>query len=54
LHTMPWSGPQPCPGCLVTEGNFHHPDCPNEECPGCGGLLMQCNCEHLDPRKLPQ
>lgn len=47
LPPVPWSGASPCPGCLVTAGNFHHPDCPDEECPRCHDLLSDCSCELL-------
>lgn len=33
-----------CPECAVSEGNYHHPDCPNEECPRCRRRLVKCDC----------
>ena len=37
-----------CPGCGVEPRGYHHPFCPNEECPHCGGRLMHCGCLDTD------
>jgi hypothetical protein len=37
-----------CPGCDVEPGGYHHPFCPNEKCPQCGGRLMHCGCLDTD------
>jgi hypothetical protein len=33
-----------CVTCGVGKGKFHHPNCPEEICPKCGGQLLFCNC----------
>ena len=37
-----------CPGCGVSQGGYHHPFCPEEECPRCGRGLMRCGCLDTD------
>jgi hypothetical protein len=37
-----------CPGCGVAPGGYHHPFCPEEECPRCGHRLMKCGCLDTD------
>jgi hypothetical protein len=37
-----------CPGCDVRPGGYHHPFCPVEACPQCGGRLAVCRCLDAD------
>lgn len=37
-----------CPGCGVFVGGYHHPFCPIETCPRCGGRLAACSCLDSD------
>lgn len=37
-----------CVGCGVSVGGFHHPFCPIEPCPQCGGRLATCSCLDSD------
>jgi hypothetical protein len=39
----------PCHDCAVVAGQYHVPDCDLEECPRCGGQLITCDCEILEP-----
>ncbi|WP_435345243.1 hypothetical protein [Haloarchaeobius sp. HRN-SO-5] len=34
----------PCDRCNVMPEHFHHPGCPNEVCPKCGGRYIECPC----------
>jgi hypothetical protein len=38
----------PCADCRVTKGEFHVDGCDGEECPGCHGQLITCDCEVED------
>jgi len=33
-----------CPDCGVIKGGYHHIMCEQEECPVCGGKLVNCGC----------
>ncbi len=35
---------QRCHDCGAKPGFYHHPGCDVEECPGCGGQLIGCEC----------
>jgi hypothetical protein len=39
----------PCHDCAVVKGEFHVPDCDVEECPRCGGQMITCGCELMEP-----
>jgi|SRR5580698_1748734 hypothetical protein len=34
----------PCHDCRAIKGEFHVPSCDVEQCPGCGGQLLSCDC----------
>ncbi len=34
-----------CRECGVLQGQFHVPGCQQEDCPRCGGKLVECSCE---------
>lgn len=34
-----------CQKCGVLPSGFHHPGCPAEKCPKCGGLQTTCRCD---------
>lgn len=34
-----------CQECGVTMGQLHVPGCPQEHCPRCSGVLVECGCE---------
>ncbi|MFH0781394.1 MAG: hypothetical protein V2B20_05510 [Pseudomonadota bacterium] len=38
-----------CPECLRPEGEMHAFGCAYEECPGCGHILIGCQCNNLSP-----
>lgn len=38
----------PCHDCRVLKGEFHVPSCDMEECPGCHGQLITCDCDYDD------
>ena len=33
-----------CHDCNVARGSFHHAGCDAEDCPRCGGQLLDCDC----------
>jgi hypothetical protein len=33
-----------CQECAAQYGNYHHPGCRLEACPGCGGAAYRCAC----------
>ncbi|TDI17450.1 MAG: hypothetical protein E2P05_02240 [Acidobacteria bacterium] len=37
-----------CHDCGAKVGHYHHPGCDVEECPGCGGQLIGCECVLYD------
>ncbi len=37
-----------CHDCGARPGHYHHPGCDVEECPGCGGQLIGCECLETD------
>jgi hypothetical protein len=37
-----------CHDCNVVVPQLHHPHCDMEQCPGCGGQLLSCDCEVED------
>lgn len=37
-----------CHDCGAKVGQYHHPGCDVEECPGCGGQLIGCECLATD------
>jgi len=37
-----------CHDCGAKVGHYHHPGCDVEECPGCGGQLIGCECLQYD------
>lgn len=37
-----------CHDCSAPLGSKHHPGCDNEICPGCGGQMISCDCEHVE------
>jgi len=37
-----------CHDCGAKVGHYHHPGCDVEECPGCGGQLIGCECLATD------
>ncbi len=37
-----------CHDCGAKPGHYHHPGCDVEECPGCGGQLIGCECLESD------
>ncbi|KAB2891402.1 MAG: hypothetical protein F9K32_04565 [Desulfobulbaceae bacterium] len=37
-----------CPWCNQQKGYLHHPGCPLESCPDCGGRLISCGCMVLE------
>jgi hypothetical protein len=39
--------PDRCPDCATTDGGFHHDGCCVEECGGCAGQLISCDCTRL-------
>jgi len=45
-HSKPF-GEKRCPDCNAKPGQFHHPGCDIEECPGCHHQLLMCggDCE---------
>ena len=53
LPAIPWDGGLDgntrCHDCNVAPGGYHHPGCDMERCPRCGGQLISCDCEPLNP-----
>lgn len=44
-----------CPVCQTKAGHYHHPGCSTEECPNCGELLINCDCNpHTLTREEPE
>ena len=41
LNKWLWNGRR-CPGCNVEDGGYHHDGCPEETCPHCGNLVLDC------------
>jgi hypothetical protein len=39
---------RPCHDCNAVAGQLHHAICDMEQCPGCGGQLISCDCEIED------
>lgn len=40
----------PCGDCAVRKGQLHVPSCDVEQCPGCGGQAIGCDCERGNAR----
>jgi hypothetical protein len=41
---FPDMGRKRCHDCNVEVGNYHHPYCDYEECPGCHQQALSCDC----------
>jgi hypothetical protein len=41
IHAPNWYR---CPDCNVAPGGIHHYNCDQEQCPRCGGQLINCDC----------